>query len=105
MVILGDFNVHNPNWLPFSSPICDAAGTEAEVFALTNNLEQLIADATRVPDRSGDRANTLDLFLTTAPSLYSSPSVTAPIGNSDHCLISLGHTILSVYVLHHLVHE
>lgn len=49
-VILGVFNVHSNNWLTYSSIHIDAAGLEAESFAITNNLAQLFADPTRIPD-------------------------------------------------------
>lgn len=90
--ILGDFNVHNPNWLAHSSTRANAAGLEAESFAIVNHLEQLVTCATRIPDRASDSANTLDLFLTTNPSKFKTPLASAPIGNSDHCLISIVQT-------------
>ena len=46
--VLGDFNVHNTDWLPFSSHT-DAIGREAEFFTITNNLTQLVSTPTRVP--------------------------------------------------------
>ena len=49
-------------------------------------------------DRSSDKANTLDLFLTSNPNIYSKPIVDSPLGHSDHCLITLQHDIL---VSHH----
>lgn len=88
---LGDFNAHNSSWLSHSPPVSNAAGREAEAFAIINSLEQLISDPTRVPDRDGDRANTLDLFLTSHPAIYQTPSVSSPLGLSDHCLITLTH--------------
>ena len=85
--LLGDFNVHNIEWLQFSSHTSEQ-GREAELFAATHNLTQLISEPTRVPDRLGDASHLLDLFLTNNPLKYTT-SVTAPIGSSDHSLISV----------------
>ena len=45
--------------------------------------------------RSGDKANTLDLFLTSNPDIYSNPILDFPLGNSGHCLITLQHSFAS----------
>ena len=87
VVLLGDFNVHNPNWL--ISNRCDAAGVELEAFSILNDMQQLIHAPTRVPDRQGDFASTLDLFLTTHPQNYVDVKVEAPLGKSDHSLIEV----------------
>jgi len=88
---LGDFNCHNSSWLSHSFST-DAAGRELYEFAILNSLSQLVSGPTRVPDRSSDRPQTLDLFLTTHPSIYGSSSVFSPIGNSDHNLVCLQHS-------------
>ena len=62
---------------------------------LLKALTQVISEPTRVPDCAGDKANSLDLFLTSNPSIYSPPTVSSPLGNSDHCLITLRHDFLS----------
>ena len=94
IIFLGDFNIHNSDWLTYSSNVTNPAGREAEAFALVNDLTQVISEPTRVPDHAGDKANTLDLFLTPNPSIYSPPTVSSPLGNSDHCLITLRHDFL-----------
>src|SRR6201990_3082395 len=63
-------------------------GEEAESFSIINDLEQLIKEPTHIPDRSNQFLNTLDLCFTTSPSLYRY-AVLAPIGRSDHNLITL----------------
>ena len=93
-IVLGDFNIHNSDWLSYSSNVTNPAGREAEGFAIVNDLTQVISEPTRVPDHAGDKANTLDLFLTSNPSIYSPPNVSSPLGNSDHCLITLRHDFL-----------
>ena len=75
IIVLDDFNI-------------------AEAFAIVNELTHVISEPTRVPDRAGDKANTLDLFLTSNPSINSPPTVSSPHGNSDHCLITLRHDFL-----------
>ena len=95
ITILGDFNVYNPNLLTHSPHITSPAGRDAEAFAIVNDLSQLISEPIRIPDRSGDKANTLDLFLTSNPDIYSNPILDSPLGNSDHCLITLQHNFVS----------
>ena len=94
IIALGDFNIHNSGWLSYSSNVTNLAGREAEAFATVNDLTQVISEPTRVPDRAGDKANTIDLFLTSNPSIYSPTTVSSPLGNSDHCLITLRHDFL-----------
>ena len=84
--ILGDFNVHHQLWL--SSSFTDQPGEQTYNFAILNDLEQLVQHPTRIPDRLGDRPNTLDLFLTSNPSAYS-VQLYSPLGSSDHNLISV----------------
>ena len=95
ITILGDFTVYNPYWLTHSPHITSPAGHDAEAFAFVNDLSQLISEPTRIPDCSGDKANTLDLFLTSNPDIYSNPILDSPLGNSDHCLITLQHNSVS----------
>ena len=95
IIILDDFNVYNPHWLTHSPHITSPAGRDAEAFAILNDLSQLISELTRIPDRSGDKANTLDLFLTSNPDIYCNPILDSPLGNSDHCLITLQHNFVS----------
>ena len=72
IIVLGDFNIHNSDWLSYSSNVTNPADREAEAFAIVNDLTQVISEPTRVPDRAGDKANTLDLFLTSNRSNHSS---------------------------------
>ena len=95
IIALGDFNIHKSDWFSYSSNVTNPAGREAEAFAIVNDLTQVISEPTRVPDRAGDKANTLDLFLTSNPSIYSPPTVSSPLGNSDHCLITSLPTLLA----------
>ena len=57
-------------------------------FCLLHDLEQIIQQPTRVPDRSDHAPNTLDLFFTSNPQNYSY-TITSPLGSSDHCLVAV----------------
>ena len=85
LVFLGDFNVHHKEWL-FPYQKTDHAGREARRFALMRNLDQLVHQATLIPDVDGHTPNCLDLPLTTDPDRHS-VSILAPLGSSDHCLV------------------
>jgi len=93
--ILGDFGVYNLNWLTHSPHITSLAGGDAEAFAIVNDLSQLISELTSITDYSGNKANTLDLLHTSNPGNYSYPILGSPLGNSDHCLITLQHNFVS----------
>ena len=86
VLFIGDFNVHNTEWL--GSATTDVGGTEAHSFSVTNEMEQLIKHPTRIPDRHDHTGNILDLFFTSNPSNYSY-SISAPLGSSDHKVISV----------------
>ena len=45
--------------------------TLSNTTSIYNNLKQLVQLPTRVPDRIGDKPNTLDLFMTSNASTYS----------------------------------
>lgn len=90
IAILGDFNVHNTGWL--ISNTTDEQGRQTEAFAISCGLTQLVQEPTRVPDRVGDFANLLDLFLTSNPEAYTI-TVNPPLGSSDHKLISASCTL------------
>lgn len=85
VVFLGDFNAHHSLWL--SSSKTDHAGNTAHAFSLTHDLTQLVEQPTRIPDIASQAPSLLDLLLTTHPDGYR-VEVRAPLGSSDHCLIS-----------------
>ncbi|CAH0404519.1 unnamed protein product [Chilo suppressalis] len=86
LVFLGDFNAHHGLWLGSSKT--DHAGISAHAFALTHDLTQLVDQPTRIPDIASQAPSLLDLLLTTHPQEYQIV-VRAPLGSSDHCLISV----------------
>ena len=60
-----------------------------------NGLSQLVSEPTNIPDHSGDKANILDLLLTANSDIYCNPILDSSLGNSDHCLITLQHNVVS----------
>lgn len=86
IVVAGDFNIHNIGWLCHSSHT-SPEGLYVELFAESNNLTQLVKEPTHIPCVDGQNQNILDLFLTSHHEKYD-VSVSAPLGNSDHCTIS-----------------
>jgi hypothetical protein len=83
---VGDFIVHNVEWLRYSSRT-DDFGREAELFAAYHGFVQIIDQPTRISDVFGPRNNLLDLLLTNEPSKVR-VQVLPPLGTSDHLLIS-----------------
>ena len=63
IVVAGDFNVHNIDWLEFSSHT-SSEGQDVELFAELNQLTQLVKDPTHISCVEGHSNNLLDLFLT-----------------------------------------
>lgn len=57
-------------------------------LSIAYELTQIIEEPTQVPDTTGQQANLLDLFLASCPDI-SSAKVLAPIGMSDHSLVSV----------------
>ena len=90
VVYLGDFNVHHTEWL--GSSCTDVGGEQAHSFSVLNDLEQIIQHPTRVPDRHDQTPNPLDLFFTSCPLNYQY-SISAPLGSSDHTLISVSSSL------------
>lgn len=75
-IFFGDFNVHNPDWIPSTTPL-DTAGVLAQEFSELYGLAQLID----FPTRNG---NTLDLVFT---DIQGTATKHAHLGTSDHCTI------------------
>ena len=86
-IFLGNFNVHNKNWLKFSSQNFPE-GPAAEIFSTACGLTQLINGPTRVPDKPNEKYNLLDLFITSQPS-SNEAKISALLENSGHKLIKI----------------
>ena len=76
VVLLGDFNLHNQDWITSSST--DAAGIEAEEMCAMFGLKQLVDFPTR-------EHNTLDLVMSPIPG---AATPVEPMGSSDHVSVS-----------------
>lgn len=83
IIVLGDMNAHHEEWL--GSKKTDTHGESAFDFALIHNLHQLVEQPTR-HGRDGS-CSKLDLLLTTSPDNHV-VSVDAPLGSSDHCVVT-----------------
>ena len=87
LVITGDFNVHNRDWLGLSSHNApNQAGKKAQLFASGLNLTQMVKEATFYPGSLGHEGHILDLYLTSMPNI-TTVKVKPKIGNSDHELV------------------
>lgn len=94
--VMGDLNMHNEEWLPFTYGL-DPAGEEGFVFAISNGLDQLVVEPTRYSsDAHGTvTGTTLDVFLTTQPEDFVFSGIQPHIGTSDHCVVSVSCTTVS----------
>ena len=84
IVILGDFNPHNANWL--GSRTTYHAGRAAYDLAMANRLSQLVESPTRLQDVNNHNASLLDLRLTSHPEQYRIV-FDAPLGSIEQCLV------------------
>ena len=82
MVILGDFNFPNYDWV-------DGSGKEQESPFLTCLSEHLLFQTVDQPTqyRDGQASNILDLVILNNPDLWTKNEFLAPIGNSGHAAI------------------
>ena len=94
IIILGDFNICNSDRLAYSLDTTYPVGHDPKAFAIVSNLTQRMSEPTHIPDRSRDKANTLDPFLTSNPKICSKSTINSPLGDSHHCLITLQQNIL-----------
>ena len=86
--VFGDFNVHHEEWLAPYSYNTDDSGIQTYNFAISQSLTQIVNFPTRIPDRVDHRPSLLDLFLTSNPDICSI-SGSAPLGKSDHVVVSV----------------
>ena len=75
IIIAGDLN---------SDPLT-LSGRKLSEFAVTNDLDILIKEATRITSSS---SSILDQFLTNIPSLFNYVNIEPPLATNDHCTIS-----------------
>ena len=91
--VCGDFNSHHKDWLP-NHIKTDQAGRNAQSFAISHNLSQMVDFITRIPDNENHNPSTLDLFLSSKPEICNVSSA-PPFGNSDHVLVSVDISVSS----------
>ena len=86
IMVCGDFNAHNTEWLGHSHTT-DAAGVFCQEFVLAQDLTQIVDFPTCIPDRVDHQPYLPDLFLCSNPD---SCTVTShpPLGRSDHIVVS-----------------
>ena len=85
--VFGDFNVHHKDWLTYSSGT-DRPGELCYNFSISNDLTQMVNFPTRIPDCDSQSPALLDLFISSDASICSTMAF-APLGNSDHVVISV----------------
>ena len=87
IMVCGDFNAHNTEWLGHSHTT-DVAGVFCQEFALAQDLTQIVDFPTRIPDRDDHQPYLLDLFLCSNPDSCTVASH-PPLGRSDHMVVSV----------------
>ena len=87
VIIVGDFNLPNIDWSSYSHPGSEHSLDFKFIETLRNNyLNQHITSPTR--GRGSANPNILDLFLSTEGENIQDIELSAPIGKSDHCVIT-----------------
>ena len=84
LLITGDFNYKNINWEEITSK--DKIETRFLNCVMDNYLHQHITEPTRW--RGDDRPSLLDLILTNEENMITNLEIQAPVGLSDHAVIS-----------------
>ena len=79
--VCGDFNAHHQDWIA-NSRFTDDAGVNALNFSIAQGLTQMVDFFTRFPDRNDQLPATLDLFLSSDPSICNISS-SSSFGSSD----------------------
>ena len=83
--VFGDFNLHHIEWVKHPHGT-DQPGTYSFNFCITADLTQIVDFATLIIDSGIHRPAFLDLFYTSDAELR---SVEAPLGSSDHVVVSV----------------
>ena len=87
LCLVGDFNYKDINWENWSTPHLDESDEEKFIKALRDSfLYQHVLEPTR--KRGTDKPSTLDLILTGEEAQVSDLEYRAPLGKSDHSVLS-----------------
>ena len=70
VLVFGDFNIHNKDWLTFSGGN-DRPGELCYKFCISSSLTQIVNFPTRIPDCDSYNPALLDLFLPSDASICS----------------------------------
>ena len=62
MFVFGDFNIHHKDWLTYSGGT-DRPGELCYNFSISNDLTQMVAFLTQIPDCDSNSPALLDLFI------------------------------------------
>ncbi len=86
VILAGDFNATSPTWSPTDS--FNPAGSILEPVFLHLGLTQFVDQPTHVRPNAGNICgSTLDLILSSSPTLVSLVECLPPLGRSDHCVL------------------
>jgi hypothetical protein len=88
VIIMGDFNFPKINWDTCTTST--EIGSKEYLFIETlrdNFLQQLVKDPTRF--RGADRPSVIDLIITNSESAVANLGLEAPLGRSDHRLLTM----------------
>ena len=96
LCILGDFNFKKINWLNWSTPCHENSKEEKFLEALRDSfLHQHVLEPTR--SRGTDKPSTLDLILTNEEAHVPELNYNAPLGKSDHSILSFNFNCYFTY--------
>jgi len=87
IVIMGDFNLPDIDWLLIKSNGANSFAASFVDIVQDNYLNQLVTGPTRARNRQ--IANLLDLLLVTDDELIDNIKYCSPLGNSDHIVLRL----------------
>ena len=87
IVVCGDFNAHNTEWLCHFHTI-DVAGLFCQESAMAQDLTQIVDFPTRIPDRDDHQPYLLDIFLCSNPDSCTVASHHT-LGKSDHMIVGV----------------
>ena len=85
--VFQDFNVHHSDWFTYSGGT-DQPGGLCYIFSISNDLTQMVNFPTQIPDCDAHNPALLDLFLSCDASICFTMAF-APLGNSDHVVVSV----------------
>ena len=85
--VFRDFNVHCSDWFTYSGGT-DQSGGLCYIFSISNDLTQMVNFPTQIPDCDAHNPALWDFFLSCDARICSAIAF-APLGSSDHVVISV----------------